>query len=117
MTTSSIYVIFASTGLDLPPASKVPKLVASDLILIIGLAALLFGVFVTWIVFVRGPRKHPSERNGPKLATPKTATDDGRERRRKKKRSRRRDHRQRNPTLSQTGGLPPPRDPEEEPAI
>ena len=46
-----------------------------------------------------------------------TVTEDGRERHRKKRRSRRREHRQRNPTLSQTGGLPPPRDPEQSPTI
>jgi hypothetical protein len=36
-----------------------------------------------------------------------------RERRRKKRRTRRRHHRSRNPTLSQVGGLPPPRDPKQ----
>jgi hypothetical protein len=36
---------------------------------------------------------------------------------RKKKRQRRREHRQRNQTLAQTGGLPPPRDPEQSPTI
>jgi hypothetical protein len=111
-------LLAATGGLDLPGSSKVPRLVASDLILIIGLAALLFGAVITWVVFVRGPRKHPSERSSPKLAAPKpVVTDDGRERRKRKKRMRRRDHRQRNPTLSQTGGLPPPRDPEEAPTI
>jgi hypothetical protein len=107
---------FASSvaGLDLPANSKVPGLVASDLILIIGLAALLFAAVITWIVFVRGPRKHPSERREQKAAPPAvTLTDDGRERHRKKKRVRRREHRQRNPTLSQTGGLPPSRDAEQ----
>jgi len=107
--------IFAAVSLDLPASSKVPGLVASDLILIIGLAALVFGGIISWVVFVRGPRKHPSERTGPKLSEP-TITEDGRERRRKKVRNRRRDHRQRNPTLSQTGGLPPPREAEETPS-
>lgn len=36
-----------------------------------------------------------------------TIKEDGRHRRRKRRR--RRDHRQRNPSLSETGGLPPPR--------
>jgi hypothetical protein len=104
----------AVAGMDLPAASKVPGLVASDLILIVGLGTLIFGGIVTWVVFVRGPRKHPSEkRSYPKAVPPVTVTDDGRERHRKKKRVRRRDHRQRNPTLSQTGGLPPPRADEE----
>lgn len=110
--------ILADIPNELKP-SKVPGLVATDMILVIGLAALLFGGLISWIVFVRGPRKHPSEtRTVAKPATPAvTMTDDGRERHRKKRRSRRRDHRQRNPTLSQTGGLPPPRNPEESPTI
>ena len=110
--------LLAAVSVDLPRTSKVPGLVASDLILMIGLAALLLGGLVTWVVFVRGPRKHPSEnRSFPKGNPSVTITEDGLERHRKKKRSRRRDHRQRNPTLSQTGGLPPPRDPEESPTI
>src|SRR6476469_8061581 len=102
--------LLAVLSVEMPKPSKVPGLVASDLVLIIGLGALLFGGLISWIVFVRGPRKHPSENRSyaPKSATPAvTITDDGRERHRKKKRSKRREHRQRNPTLSQTGGLPP----------
>jgi hypothetical protein len=110
--------LFGAVTVELPRSSKVPGLVASDLILMIGLAALLFGGLISWIVFIRGPRKHPSEnRSLPKPSPPVTVTDDGRERHRKKRRTRRRDHRLRNPTLSQTGGLPPPRDPEESPTV
>jgi hypothetical protein len=110
--------IFAEIPNDLKP-SKVPGLVATDMILVIGLAALLFAGLISWIVFVRGPRKHPSEKRTVVKPPPPavTITEDGRERHRKKKRSKRRDHRQRNPTLSQTGGLPPPRDPEQSPTI
>jgi hypothetical protein len=113
-----IPMLAASLPIDLPN-KKVTSMFASDLILVIGLAALLFGGLISWIVFVRGPRKHPSEnRSLPKPHTPSvTITEDGRERHRKKRRARRRDHRSRNPTLSQTGGLPPPRDPEETPII
>lgn len=110
--------ILAATGIELPGNSKVPAWWASDLVLIIGLAALIFGAIILWVVFVRGPKKHPSERHEYKSSSPQaTITDDGRERRRKKKRHRRRDHRQRNPTLAQTGGLPPPRGPEQSPSI
>lgn len=111
-------LFLAAGGLDLPTATKVPKLVASDMALIIGLAVLLVGAIFVWVVFVRGPKKHPSERRTYLKAKPQvTVTEDGRERVRKKKRHRRRDHRQRNPTLAQTGGLPPPRDPEQTPSI
>ena len=47
-----------------------------------------------------------SKSGGEKKSTT-TITKDGRHRRRKRRR--RRDHRQRNPSLSETGGLPPPR--------
>lgn len=112
--------LFAALAVELPKTSKVPGLVASDIILMIGLAALLCGGLITWIVFVRGPKKHPSEThtyNNTKATPAVTVTEDGLERHRKKRRTRRRDHRQRNPTLSQTGGLPPPRNPEESATI
>lgn len=104
-------------AIDLTATSKVPKLVASDLILIIGIAALVFGAIVTWAVFLRGASKHPEEKNRPKFSPTVTVTEEGLERRRKKRRVRRRDHRQRNPTLAQTGGLPPPRDVQSSPSI
>jgi hypothetical protein len=111
--------LFAATAVEFPKASRVPGLVASDIVMMIGLAALVFGALIAWIVFIRGPKKHPSEERKP-LPPPSpmvTVTEDGLERHRKKRRTRRRDHRQRNPTLSQTGGLPPPRNPEESPTI
>lgn len=108
--------ILMAGGIDIGTPSKVPGLVASDLILIVGLAALLFGAIITWIVFVRGP-KTPKESRAKPITPAVTTTEDGRERVRKKKRTRRREHRQTNPTLAQTGGLPPPRPPEESPTI
>lgn len=113
-------ILAAAGGLDLPTSTKVPGLLGKDMALIIGAAALIFGAILAWIVFVRGPKKHPSERRHPAPPNPQpqvTLTEDGRERHRKKKRLRRRDHRQRNPTLAQTGGLPPPRDPEQSSSI
>ena len=108
----------ADLEIELGPTSTVSGRVASDMVLIVGLAVLLFVTVIVWAVFIRGPRKHPSEDNSPRLNTPKaTVSEDGTERRRKKKRTRRRDHRQRNPTLSQTGGLPPPREAEESPSV
>ena len=57
---------------------------------------------------MRGPGsgKNSSNGGGEKKSTT-TVTKDGLHRRRKHRR--RRDHRQRNPSLSETGGLPPPR--------
>ena len=118
----SILPIFAAPTLtDLPEYSRGSRLVVSDMTLVLGAIVLIILGLVFWVVFIRGPRKHPDEQHEPQLeANSKpavTITEDGRERHRKKKRMRRRDHRHRNPTLDQTGGLPPPRDPQESPSV
>jgi hypothetical protein len=106
---------------DLPDSSTGSRLVASDLSIVMGLIGLLLVALVVWAWFIRGPKKHPEEANRGSLQSNRkpevTVTDDGRERHRKKKRVRRRDHRHRNPTLDQIGGLPPPRDPQESPSM
>ena len=110
-------VLAAQTLKDLPEHAPGARLVASDMSLILGSIVLLVGALLFWVIFIRGPKKHPEVANRKPLeAKPDpnvTLTEDGRERHRKKRRERRRDHRQRNPTLDQTGGLPPPRDPRE----
>ncbi len=53
-----------------------------------------------------GKSREKKNDEGEKKSTT-TVTEDGLHRRRKRRR--RRDHRQRNPSLSETGGLPPPR--------
>ncbi len=118
----NISPIFAAPTLnDLPDFSRGSRIVASDLTIVLLLIGALVLCLVVWVVFIRGPKKHPEEANRPVLgATPNpyvTVTEDGRERHKKKRRVRRRDHRQRNPTLDQTGGLPPPRNPHESPSI
>jgi hypothetical protein len=99
---------------DLPAAqpTRVPRLVASDLVVILGLAGLIFVLFIAYLVFIRGSK---SEIQAPRRShnDESTPSDESNGHRRKRKRVRRRDHRQRNPTLSQTGGLPPPRDPQQ----
>ena len=105
---------------DLPDYSPGSRLAVNDMALIFGLIALVLAALVIWVWFIRGPKKHPDELHRPNLQPSKpsvTVTEDGRERHRKKKRVRRRDHRQRNPTLDQVGGLPPPRDPQESPSL
>jgi hypothetical protein len=117
----NISPILAATLTELPDVSRGSRLVAWDLSIVLLLVGLVVTAIVVWAVFIRGPRKHPEEVNRTPLgANPNpyvTVTDDGRERRKKKRRERRRDHRQRNPTLDQTGGLPPPRDPQESPSV
>lgn len=102
------------------PTSKVPRFLLSDVFLIIAGAAVLFGLAVAWLVYVRGPKSDisPARRvykghPAPPPVEVKEAEGEKQSRRnRKKKRTRRREHRARNATLSETGGLPPPKGPE-----
>jgi len=104
-------------AVDIAATPPVTKHVAADMVKIVGLAVLAFGGIAAWIYFVRGAKKHPDEDHQPNLSSSVTITEDGRERKRKKRRERRRDHRQRNPTLAETGGLPPERGSQPGPSI
>ena len=116
------FVMFAAAQAP-APTQGVPEVgpgtkpFAPDLTFLLMVAAGIGVLLVLWAMFIRGPKKHPEEKNRKPLgvtAKPDvTVTEDGRERHRKKKRVRRRDHRERYPTLAETGGLPPPRDPRE----
>jgi hypothetical protein len=79
---------------------------------LVGLAGLL------WAAFIRKHRRHSQHHSHHHHHAPppeasavagSTATSDGLPRKRRKWRRRRRDHRPRNPTLAETGGLPPAR--------
>ena len=102
-----------AADMPIPGTSKVPGMVASDLVMIIGLAALIFTAFIAYVVFIRGPKNQVPARRIYK-SSDESSSSSGRKRKRKK--TRRREHRQSNPTLAQTGGLPPPRNPEQTPA-
>ena len=76
----------------------------------VGIGALLF--FWAYLRFRKKPevvtRSNDSPRETPVIREDETSAPSDRRRTRKKRR-RRRDHRPRNPSLEQTGGLPPPR--------
>lgn len=112
-----VAILAAQAPTALPDLTPAARKLPSDMTLIFLVIGAILLVLVAWVIFIRGPKKHPEVRDRKPLgvtATPAvTVTEDGRERHRKKKRVRRRDHRDRNPTLAQTGGLPPPRDPQE----
>jgi hypothetical protein len=87
---------------------------ARDVLIGLTIALVVGAVIVFWI-FLRS-RKQSNDQDRERLSqmmrsqssnSSSTATEDGVHRRRKRRR--RRDHRPRNPSLSQTGGLPPPR--------
>ncbi len=87
----------------------VPGLLFRDTLLIGGGVLFIVVVLVGWAVFIRKPRREPDRvyPSSKKLSAEEQAESG---RRRKKKREPRRSHRTRNPTLADTGGLPPPRE-------
>ncbi|MBI2947440.1 MAG: hypothetical protein HYY23_07330 [Verrucomicrobia bacterium] len=99
------------------PLSKVPGLLMRDVVLIvtIGVCLLLAGMaLVRYFYRRRRKKKHVEdaqrvyrESNQPEEKEPEAETPESR--RRYKYRWKRRGHRTRNPTLAETGGLPPPR--------
>lgn len=102
-----------------PQVSKASKFVMSDVFLITAGAVLVFVIVFGWIVLVRG-----SKSSLPSMRVTKSehshaageARSDGSHRVRKKRRERRREHRGRNPTLAEVGGLPDPTPPEARPS-
>ena len=131
--TSALSVfLFASSGAELPLPTKVPGMARDTLIVLIAASAVglvLLGVLTLWVKTRRSRRHHhrhhrqthsrsESKPTAPRPAEPDQAetgadpdtgpdTESGTSRHRRRKR--RREHRPRNPTLAETGGLPPPR--------
>lgn len=93
--------------------------VATDLLLVLGAGVLLFAVLMLWVVYSRRhrPHRHRHRHHRSSNRTPSVETgnsesgadEDSEHSRHHRRRRRRREHRGRNPTLSETGGLPPPR--------
>jgi hypothetical protein len=100
------------TWQKMEPAMKEAVLISSSLVLVIFL-------ILIWAIFVRKPSRCHQHRHGdhqhrryrapePAEGQPAGATDDAAApSKRRRWRRRRREHRPRNPTLSETGGLPP----------
>ena len=100
----------------IPNASHWMGLTLMELVTLLGALALLTLLLVLWAVYIRKtPRRHshhhykypaPAE-NKSADSVSQDGPDSGSERRYRRKRRRRRQHRPRNPTLAETGGLPP----------
>lgn len=88
--------------------TAVHGLQAMDLLVIIAVALLLLTALVCWAIFLRKP-KAESRTRVYKSRPHVEETEDGQIRKRKKHKQPRREHRQRNPTLNEAGGLPPVR--------
>ena len=114
---SSPQLFFAQLPLE-TSTSKVPTFLVSDMFLVVAAALVIGGAIVAWLVVFRGPKSDisPARRvykgHAPAEEESEEPETSSSGRRRKKRRSRRREHRSRNPTLAETGGLPPPRGPE-----
>ena len=104
--------IFAAIALPLEPQGTPGHgFTTTDMLIIASVAMGVAGVLVIWLVFFRKKPEYdypvPADEKVSD-STEKQPPQDGKRRRRRKRR-RVRDHRPRNPTLQQTGGLPPQR--------
>jgi hypothetical protein len=104
------------------PLSKVTGLIASDVIwILVAVLTLLLGLIV-WAKYLRNRKPRKRRSGGQKVFRDSGSGEDEEEteeeaneaKRRYKYRYKRRQHRVRNPTLAETGGLPPSR-PEDPP--
>jgi hypothetical protein len=87
--------------------SGLSRLRGTDLLVVIAVSLLLLIALVAWAVFIRKPKNEHARTRVYKHRPREEETDDGMIRKRKRHKRPRREHRQRNPTLSEAGGLPP----------
>jgi|ERR1043166_1593082 hypothetical protein len=108
--------IFAATSPvdDLLPGKSQSQYVhpaLKDSLILVGLAVVLGLLLLAWATFIR-KRRRPGSSPSRRHTLPGIFENAARRhsRRKKRRRNRVREHRPRNPTLADTGGLPPPRD-------
>jgi flagellar biosynthesis/type III secretory pathway M-ring protein FliF/YscJ len=95
------------------------RLVLGDILLILGALVALTLILIVWARYIRKQRRRRTRASSSKphklvpVEQPDDSPDEELEpgtRRRRKFRKQRREHRGRNPTLAETGGLPPKRE-------
>lgn len=116
--------LLASSGAEVPLPPKVPGTARDTLIILIaasGVGLVLLGVFTLWVKRRRSRHRHHRRHHRQHLHVEAPPTEAavsaeaeldsvaGPTSHRHRRRKRRREHRPRNPTLAETGGLPPPR--------
>ena len=115
-------LLFAQTLLpsDVMPSGRWMGLTARELLILFGALALVTLLLVLWAIYFRKTSRHHSHHHrhddteSPETMSPVSeavlsGSGASGDRRYRRKRRRRRDHRPRNPTLAETGGLPPVR--------
>jgi type VI protein secretion system component VasK len=87
-----------------------------EVFLVLGAIIAVTSVLLIWALYFRKRRRHHSHHHhhhhhssSESSALGTTPAESGQESRRRRRRRRRREHRPRNPTLAETGGLPPVR--------
>lgn len=116
----ALFQLQTPPGLPTPPGpggiGKLPGL-GGDIFTVLGAGLVLLVILLIWAKYLRRRSHRHSdprityrviEENG-------AATETGSRRHRRRHKRRRREHRGRNPTLAETGGLPPPRPEDEAP--
>jgi len=91
--------------------SRVPGL-TNDMFVVLATGGILLILLLVWARFLRKkPHAHPSsaQSSAPEFAEGEGGQPSHAHHHRHRRRRRRREHRSRNPTLAETGGLPPPR--------
>jgi len=82
---------------------------STDLLLLFGAVGLLILLFLTWALFLRKRKEDLSRWQIERRHLSNDGQPDASGHRHHRRRRRRREHRPRNPTLAETGGLPPAR--------
>lgn len=107
----SVILANADTASGLDSFTKTTRIFAMDTLVVFLIGGAICGGLVLWARYLRKRRRRVT--GGEKVyrshAAPAHSNEDAEARRRYKRRVRRRDHRARNPTISQVGGLPPAR--------
>lgn len=100
--------LLASASRGLPSIPGQPTVVArnfNEVFLILGAMGLVIGLVLIWAVFIRKPKVDKRAKVLEPYVEDEPRSSSGKKRRRKRRRA----HRPRNPTLAETGGLPPPK--------
>jgi hypothetical protein len=102
----------AAVELPQPHVCTWPDIFSHDKLTVVGAIGVVLLPVVVWAVFIRKRRRRRSHRSYPANSAPLRSSRSEGSGEHKHSRRRRRHHSPRNPTLAETGGLPPVRSPQ-----